>query len=310
VTPADRPLVVAMLTYRRPDDLARAVPAFRAELDTVPGDTWLLVVDNDPDGSAQGSIAAYDDPRVRYEHEPEPGIAKARNRAVDVARDAGAALLVFVDDDEHPRPGWLVNLLSTYQSTGARVVAGAVVSEYDTAPDGWLAAGRFFDRRRLPTGTPIDVAATNNLLLTLADVGDLRFPEGWGLVGGEDTLFTRTLHRKGVPMVWCDEAVVVDRVPADRLTRSWVLRRAERSGNSAVRVALTLAPGAPHRWWARADGLARGLVRLAGGAAQVLVGRLTGSLTHNARGHRTLARGRGMVSAVFGRVVGEYARPN
>jgi len=300
-------VVVAMLTYRRPEDLARAVPTFRAELDTVPGESWLLVVDNDPDASAREAVTALGDPRVRYEHEPRPGIAAGRNRALDASHDAD--LLVFVDDDEHPCPGWLSNLLATYERTGAGAVAGAVVSEYDTEPDAWMAAGRFFDRRRLPTGTPIDMAATNNLLLDLSQVpGDLRFDEEWGLTGGSDSLFTRMLHLRGVSMVWCDEAVVVDRVPTSRLTREWVLRRARRTGNSTVRVALALAPAGPRRWAVRAEGLARGAVRMVGGVARILLGRASGSIVHDARGRRTLARGRGMVGAAVGSVVAEYAR--
>ena len=306
---ADASVVVAMLTYRRPDDLVLAVPAFLAELDAGLGSGRgrLLVVDNDPDGSAAGTVAAFADDRVRYVHEPRPGIAAGRNRALDDSTDA--ALLVFVDDDEHPQPGWLAALLDTHRRSGAGVVAGAVVSAFDTEPDGWLAAGRFFDRRRLPTLTPIDVAATNNLLLDLAQLpDDVRFDEAFSLTGGSDTMFTRTLHRRGVAMVWCDEAVVVDRVPASRLTRSWVLARARRTGNSAVRVDVTLAPPGPRRWWARARGLARGTVRVVGGAGRALFGRLTRSVEHHARGRRSLARGLGMIGAATGSVVAEYVR--
>ncbi|MCL2422385.1 MAG: glycosyltransferase [Micrococcales bacterium] len=300
-------VVVAMLTYQRPDDLEQAVPAFAAELDTVSGPTRLLVVDNDPDGSARDTVAAFDDAKVRYVHEPRPGIAAGRNRALDDCADA--AVLIFVDDDEHPEPGWLVALLETHQRTGAGVVAGAVISAYDAEPDAWLAAGRFFDRRRLPTGTPIAVAATNNLLLDMAQLPhDVRFDEAFGLTGGSDTMLTRTLARRGVPMVWCDEAVVVDRVPVSRLKRSWVLARARRSGNSGVRVEVMLARPGPQRWWVRTQGLARGLVRIVAGGCRAAFGRATRSLEHHARGCRSLARGRGMVEAATGSVVAEYTR--
>jgi len=300
-------VVVAMLTYRRPDDLVKAVPAFVAELGTVERDGRLLVVDNDPDGSAATAVAGFDDEHVRYVHEPRPGIAAGRNAALDQCADA--AVLVFVDDDEHPQPGWLAALLDTHERTGAGVVAGAVVSAFDVEPDPWLAAGRFFDRRRLPTGTPVDVAATNNLLLDLAQIPhDVRFDEAFSLTGGSDTMFTATLHRRGVAMVWCDEAVVVDRVPATRLTRPWVLARARRSGNSGVRVALALAPPGPRRWWARAVAVAQGMVRIVGGAARAAVGLVTGSREHDARGRRAMARGRGMVGAAAGSVVAEYTR--
>ena len=297
-------LVVAMLTYRRPQDLAVAVPAFLAELPT-DGTAALLVVDNDPDASAAGFVAGHGDPRVRYVHEPEPGIAAGRNRALE--ETASARLLIFVDDDERPVAGWLGHLLATREATGASMVAGAVVSEYAHEPQGWLAAGRFFDRLRRPTGSAVPVAATNNLLLTVADLAGLRFDPAFGLTGGSDTLFTRTLTDRGLRLVWCDEAVVIDAVPAERLTREWVLRRARRLGNGNARVDVTLASG-PRRLAVRARWLVRGAVRVAAGGARHLVGRATGNLTHDARGLRTLERGRGMIGGALGSVVSEYHR--
>ncbi len=80
-----------------------------------------------------------------------------------------------------------------------------MISEYAAEPDPWIKAGRFFDRRRLPSGTQIEVAATNNLLLDLRQVRafGLRFDEALGLSGGSDTLFTRELHGRGGVLVWC-----------------------------------------------------------------------------------------------------------
>jgi glycosyltransferase involved in cell wall biosynthesis len=303
----DATVVIGMLTFRRPDDLRRAVPAFRAEADTVDRPVRLLVVDNDPDGSARDFVVGLSDPLIDYVHEPRPGIAAGRNRALAEAR--AAQVLVFVDDDENPRPGWLRALLDTRDRTGAAAVAGAVVSEFDVPPAPWLLAGRFFDRRRLPTGTRIGVAATNNLLLDLGQLpAGLVFDEAFSLSGGSDTLFTRSLHRAGRLLVWCDEAVVVDRVPADRATRRWVLARARRSGNSAVRVSVALAGAGPQRVLARVAGLARGAVRVLGGAGRVAFGAVTRSAAHDAQGRRSVARGLGMVGAATGRVVVEYAR--
>jgi hypothetical protein len=186
-----------------------------------------------------------------------------------------------------------------------------VVSEFDGALDPWLAAGGFFLRRRLRTGSVTDVAATNNLLLDLGRVRDagLRFDPAFGLSGGEDTLFSRQLAAAGGAMVWCDEALVTDRVPRDRMTRSWVLRRAFSSGNSRTRVELALAPSAAARARARLRGLLWSAPRLAGGLARWLLGVLSGSTVHRARGLRTAARGAGMLAGVAGHVYREYVRP-
>jgi glycosyltransferase involved in cell wall biosynthesis len=305
---SDRRVVVAMLTYRRPDDLRVAVPAFLAQVEVAGVEADILVVDNDPDGTAAEIVAGFGSDRVRYVHEPVPGIAAARNRALDESSEVD--LLIFVDDDEHPAPGWLAAMLATYDRQRAAGVVGPVVSEFSEDPEPWITAGRFFVRRRLPTGTELTVAATNNLLIDMAQLQrhGVRFDTVFGLSGGSDTLFTRTLVRRGARLVWCDEAVVYDRVPASRLTRQWVLRRARRSGNSASRVALALAGSVAARAGVRTGYFARGVARIAAGSARRVVGAMTGSVAHDARGRRTTERGIGMVTGILGHVVYEYRR--
>ncbi len=325
MTPADDgPLrvTVALLTFRRPADLAEALPLVLDQIrDVPPGCTVdVLVVDNDPAGTGGPVVRALDGSpgrapggapggdRVRHVVEPEPGIAAGRNRVLD--ETAGSDLLVFLDDDERPHPGWLAGLLATRARTGAAAVAGAVVSGFDGPLDPWITAGRFFDRRRLPTGTRIDTAATNNLLLDLRVTRrlGLRFDPGLGLSGGSDTAFTRSLTRAGELMVWCDEAVVTDRVPTARMTRRWVLNRAWRMGNSSTVVDVRLAGGARSRLAARGQGCAKGVPRALGGAARFGVGLVTRSTEQRSRGLRTAARGAGMVAGAFGHVYQEYGR--
>jgi glycosyltransferase involved in cell wall biosynthesis len=295
-----------MLTYRRPEGLADAVGMLRAQLDLVPG-ARLLVVDNDEQPSAASAVAeaAGGDIRVRYVHEPTPGIAAARNQAL--AEAGPEAVVVFIDDDEQPSEKWLPTLVACWEETGAAAVVGPVVSRFDGAVDPWIEAGGFFRRLRHPTGTVVTTAATNNLLLDMSRVGDLRFDLGFGLSGGSDTVFTRSLSAAGGKIVWCDEAAVHDLVPADRATREWVRARAARIGNSDSRVQVYLAP-AGRRPIARVRASARGLVRVFGGSARLLLGGLTGSPAHQARGTRTLLRGLGMLRGAWGSYVTEYAR--
>lgn len=310
-------IVIAVLTYRRTEDLRMALPRLAEQAHSVSDAAGavparILVIDNDPAASGRSTVeavaAALTPGLITYIHEPKPGIAAARNRAL--AQSASAELLIFIDDDEVPSGRWLAHLVGLQRATGATAVVGPVISDYQHEPDAWITAGRFFERRRLATGTPLAVAATNNLLLNVPKVTELNleFDERFGLSGGSDTLFTRQLVRRGGTMLWCDEAVVVDRVPATRLTRDWVLRRALRSGNSAARVSLELERKAGRRLAARGASLMSGLIRLAGGAGQLALGLLAGSATHHARGFRTAARGLGMASGAFGYVYQEYKR--
>jgi GT2 family glycosyltransferase len=301
------PVVVAVLTYRRPVELAALLPELSRQASVRPA-IRVLVVDNDPAASGSSVVAALNDDAVRYVHEPRPGIAAARNRALDEA--ASYDLLIFIDDDEWPNPTWLESMLDVHDQTASAAVVGPVISEYAAEPDPWIKAGRFFDRRRLPSGTQIDVAATNNLLLDLRQVRafGLRFDEAFGISGGSDTLFTRELHQRGGTLVWCDEAVVIDQVPMERLTRRWVLLRALRSGNSWSRTSVKLSGSIVDRSLVRLRLTGRGVLRTASGTGQYVVGFVTRNTARRARGLRTAARGIGMLGGAYGYVYSEYRR--
>lgn len=305
-------ITIGILTYRRPGTLTVALPQVleqaREHAHASGDDVRVVVVDNDPEGSAEETVAAFGDPLLSYVVEPAPGIAHARNRAL--AESDGRRLLVFIDDDEAPEPEWLAHLIATWRETGAAAVMGRVVSTFEVPLDPWIAAGRFFQRRRLPTGTEISVAASGNLLLDLEQVRALgvRFDPRLGLGGGEDTLFSRQLVARGGRIVWCDESVAIDMVPADRATRQWVLRRAWSHGNTSARVDLWMASTALLRGGARLHAATGGALRVCGGTARFALGLAVDDLTHQARGLRAMYRGAGMAAAAFGVHYQEYAR--
>ncbi len=301
------PVSIAIPTYRRPEGLGRALSGVLNQIQDLdpalaPGGVEVLVIDNDAAGSARATVDSAAHPRVRYAVEASPGVAAVRNRALD--ETASSALLVFIDDDEEPEPGWLAALLGLHRSTGCQAVAGLVLPAYDTQPDPWVLAGGFFERRTWPTGTPRPVAATNCLLLDLGFVREagLRFDEAFGATGGEDTLFTRRLTAAGGTILWCDQARVRDHVPVSRLDRRWILRRQRSHAATAVRVDLVLAgPHRRRRAILRGRALTGGCVRVLAGGARRLLGALSGDLRHRARGARLVARGRGMIAAALGR---------
>ena len=305
-------LVVAMLTYRRPAELERGLPLVFDHVRALRGVTGsVLIVDNDPEGSARATVEALageSEVVVRYVVEPTPGIAAARNRAID--ESAASDLLVFIDDDEHPTIAWLAPLIDTWRLTGASAVMGRVISEFDDELDPWIAAGEFFRRRSMPTGTEISVAAAGNLLIDRVQLHrlDVRFDERLGLGAGEDSLFSQQLVRRGGRIAWCEESVAVDRVPRERMSRRWVLDRARSHGNAETVVGLHLARTSAERARVRAAAAARGTVRVAGGSARYTYGLVTRSLRHQARGLRTAHRGIGIVTGAAGVTVKEYAR--
>lgn len=307
-------ITVAIPTFRRPAELARLLPLVVAQIDGLEADglpgysAEVLVVDNDDQRSGEPVVSVVGRPDVRYVVEPEPGIAAVRNRILDEA-DRSAAV-VMIDDDESPAPGWLASLLRTWQDERAALVAGRVVPEYDGELSPWLAAGGFFQRRNLPTGSVITAAAAGNLLLDIARVREagVRFDSAFGLSGGEDSLFSRRLNRRRARLVWCADSVAIDHVPAARMTPRYVLARARNHGNIHARIDVELSTGRLGRLRAGARRAVLASVLVAAGAGRWAAGLVLRSLRHRARGARMFMRGVGMLAAVVGVAHQEYAR--
>ena len=93
-----------------------------------------------------------------------------------------------------------------------------------------------------------------------------------------------------------------------RATRSAVLRRSYSLANSAVVVESWLADGPLARWRLRVRAACLGVLLVAAGGGQTVLGRLGRSDVRDAHGRRAMARGRGTLSALVGRRAVPYAR--
>lgn len=303
-------VVVGLATYRRPELLAHCLRSLGQLRDV--DEEWqrdVIVVDNDPAGSAEAAArsAAVDAGlRLRYEIEPRPGIAAARNRCVGSAE--GAELLAFVDDDEWVDARWLRHLLDTQALVDADLTGGPDVAVIEPGAPRWVAMGPLFTRRDHPTG-PYDAAlgtlATSNLLIRLSIrnvLGDL-FSDAYGLSGGSDRELTLRAADAGLRLAWSNEAVVYEAVDPRRLTVRWALRRGYRVGNVEARIDRDLG-----RVNGRRPLLVRGARMLLWGAvlsAGTGVKRKWGRcVLHARRG----ARGAGLITGALGVRYLEYRR--
>lgn len=301
-------VVVAVATFLRPEDLARIMPELVAQIEGLAFEAGVVVVDNDPAASARESVGGWLDRGVRYVHEPVPGIAAARNRALDEAADAD--VLVFVDDDELPRPGWLEALVRSWLEWQCAAVAGPVLAQFVGPADDWVRACGVFDTAQRETGSVVAGAASNNLLLDLAQLRDhrLRFDHAFGISGGSDTRLIHQLVSQGGVVRWCAEAEVLDFIPPNRSTRGWVMRRTFRTGNAWSRVALDLTDTPPQKLRQRLELTARAALRAGRGLARMARGRWTTDVRLRARGEVDAAAAAGVVSGAWGYVYSEYRR--
>lgn len=229
-------IAVCVATYLRPAGLARLLQGLeRQDLgDDAARSLEIIVVDNDPAGSARELCAEASRKNrwpIVYVHEPRRGIPFARNAGVRCALDRGAALLAFVDDDEVPDESWLQELMLTLTRHTADVVTGPVLPHFEGEVPRWVLSGRFFAGRSLPTGTRLDRAYTNNVLVAAEVFSRVEalFDERL-LVMGEDTDFFLRANAAGCTIVWASKAIVRAWISEQRTRARWLIRRAYRRG--------------------------------------------------------------------------------
>jgi hypothetical protein len=95
----------------------------------------------------------------------------------------------------------------------------------------------------------------------------MRFDPAFDRTGGEDTVFFVQLAQRGATLVWVGAAVVHETPDPERLSLSYVLRRAYRTGAVTVVVERTVGTAPPVRRALRRTGrVGRGLLRVVRGA--------------------------------------------
>jgi succinoglycan biosynthesis protein ExoM len=301
-------LTIAVATFRRPECLKRILPELVDQLARSRHLGEILVVDNDPVAGARSIVERFGSHVVHYAHEPEPGISAARNLALVWA--AASDVIVFIDDDELPSPAWLDDLVSCWLSFGCAGVSGPAVARFDHPLDPWVRASGVFDRWTFPTGTVVAGAASNNLLLDLISLRKmgLTFDRRFGISGGSDTMLTRQITQHGGTLRWCDQAEVFDMIPANRSTRSWVIRRTFRTSNTWSRVHVALCRSTGKKLSQRLSLTIHSLVRMAMGTVKLTAGTVSRSVGLQASGLCSVVSGSGMLLGAFGYVWQEYRR--
>ena len=287
-------ITVIVPTFRRPGPLAVAVRSILAQQGFAPGEVELVVVDNDPAGSARAAfdaLAAGAAMPMAYVRAATPGVAQARNAGVG---RAGGSLIAFLDDDEEAPPHWLAALVAAQAATGAAAVFGPVRAELPASVEhhrGYLQ--RFFSRVGPADSGVIDGyhGCGNSLVVRNALPHPARpFSAARDHTGGEDDLLFGTMQDRGARFAWAAEAWVVEHVAEGRANLGYAMRRAFAYGQGPTEacvaarrwagVARWMAVGAAQatvfgllaalQWLARAPGRAEALDRAARGLGKLL----------------------------------------
>ena len=238
---------VAICTYNRPQMLSGVLECLALQEYANRLNWEILVVDNHPAATARPVLNAYlseSRPRIRYIHEPTPGLSRARNRAI---HEAYGAVIAFLDDDVMVPKTWLVEMLRAFERTGADCIGGRVLVKWEGQPDdAVLACERelvAFDkgdadirlfRREVPIGANLALRATvlQNEPLFMCDLGRTRT----SLMGCEEIELLLRLLRRGRRIWYSAGSVVLHRTGGERLLARYYINREYWNGVSLAAV--------------------------------------------------------------------------
>lgn len=291
-------VVVSVATYQRQDLLQALISSLVAAYEFYP--FRLCVVDNAPE--AQGLPEMSEAPfEIEYVHEPQPGIAAARNAGLSRLRPSDTHVM-FVDDDERVSPDWLLRQVELMRELDTDVVSGFVVSVFADDSPRWIVEGGFIQRQQYASGLTTRLPATNNTLVKIEALRRLESPwfdEAFSVTGGSDGELFYRMRAANATIAWCNESVVCEDVPPDRATLPWVWRRMVRNGVGDGRLRLRTQP--------RGELWRKALVRVPYGALAVLWDLVrTGRLQRESVRHLTL--GLGWIRALRSKYIREYER--
>ncbi len=231
---------ICIATFRRPDRLSSLIEDLLAQ-ELLPAE--VVVVDNDAAASAKPVIERWQSAgtpfTMRYEVQPQRGIALTRNRTVALA---SCEWIAFIDDDERAPAPWLRQMAEFAEQHHADGVLGPVVPVVPEGAPDWIRRGNFYDFPRMASGenVPLNRMRFGNVLLRgeplRREPGP--FDPAYGLMTGEDGDLLVRLVQKGAKIIWCDEAIVYEPVEAARLTLRWLLQRALSGGQEFARKTL------------------------------------------------------------------------
>jgi GT2 family glycosyltransferase len=257
--------VVCIPCFRRPDHLRLTLESLANQCTN--RRFAVVIVENDASACGSVPVAAefLDSGRIPglCVVEPRQGNCHAINAAFETALATFpvAANFLMIDDDEIASPDWLELMVRAAETTGADVVGGPVLQNFDDEMKSGLQRHPAFLPAYHASGPVPVIYGCGNCLIkrqVFARLGSPAFDLRFNFLGGGDVDFFCRCWREEIKFYWVAEAVIVETVPDTRTSPGWLALRGLRIGAINYHVQLKLA----RTPWSRATLLAKMLALL------------------------------------------------
>jgi glycosyltransferase involved in cell wall biosynthesis len=248
MNPAIAPrMSIVVGTLNRGEVLGRSLDSLLAQ--DFPRDRYeIIVVDN---GCTDGTEALVRKrmataENLRYVKEPKLGLSNARNKGIAESR---FELVGFFDDDATAQRDWLTRLTTIFANEpGIGAAGGPIFVGWPTTRPEWMPPScegyfghcYYGDQRielqfpRYPYGSNMVIRKEH--LLAINGFSDKVGPKGGNMMSaGEQDLFSR-LYKIPIRVMYDPAAPVEHWVQAERVSRSWVMKRSYKHGLSNTRM--------------------------------------------------------------------------
>jgi GT2 family glycosyltransferase len=167
--------------------------------------------------------------------EPRQGNCHAINAAFETALATfpAATKFLMIDDDEIASPDWLERMVGAAEATGADLVGGPVLPDFDDDLKRGLRRHPAFRPAYDESGPVPVIYGCGNCLITRAvfeRLADPAFDLKFNFLGGGDTDFFVRCRQAGMQFHWAADAVITETVPHSRTNPRWLMVRGLRIG--------------------------------------------------------------------------------
>jgi L-malate glycosyltransferase len=237
-------ITVLMATHNGARTLPIVLSAY-CELEAVPGDWRLVIIDNASTDSTMEIVQSFQRKLpITYIQEPRIGKNFALNTGL---QSITGDLVLLTDDDAVPRPDWLIQVRHIADTKPEfSVFGGAIVPQWEVPPEDWIL--EYVTYKYAITDPaweegpilPLWVYGPNMAIRSAVFESGHRFdvslgPRGSNYQQGDETEFLERIARTGVKCWHCKSAVVAHIIRKHQMTKRWLLRRAVPIGRAEFR---------------------------------------------------------------------------
>jgi GT2 family glycosyltransferase len=184
--------------------------------------------------------------------EPRQGNCQAINAAFETALASfpAATKLLMIDDDEIASPEWLQRMVDAAEASGADLVGGPVLPDFDDELKRGLRRHPAFRPAYDESGPVPIIYGCGNCLITrpvFEKLADPAFDLKFNFLGGGDTDFFVRCRQAGMQFHWAADAVITETVPHSRTNPGWLVLRGLRIGAINYHIEVKAARTVPAR---------------------------------------------------------------